>query len=119
MKAGVSFLIALAGSGAVTSYEITWSENDRLGVLLGLEAIRMLEEEGLDKIFEEAGFEWPFGSRTGVDGTSAARLISGTVDLNDQNFLSSEEIADGYILTDTTYPRSDCVLVIGVEEELH
>lgn len=68
---------------------------------------------------EEAGFEWPFGSRTGVDGTSAARLISGTVDQSDQNFLSSKQIADGYILTDTTYPRSDCVLVIRVDEELY
>lgn len=116
MKAGVSFLIALAGSGAVASYEITWSENDSQA---STQSFQCDVDMYLLEAAEEAGFEWPFGSRTGVDGTSAARLISGTVDLNDQNFLSSEEIADGYILTDTTYPRSDCVLVIGVEEELH
>ncbi|KAK4073067.1 hypothetical protein Purlil1_13155 [Purpureocillium lilacinum] len=67
---------------------------------------------------EQAGFDWPYSSRSGSDSTSAARLTSGKVDLSEQSFLDDGQVAAGFILTDVAYPRSDCVLVLGVEGEL-
>ena len=72
---------------------------------------------------EEAGFEWPYSGRSGTDSTSTARLVSGTVDQHDQAFLSEEQVAKGYTLTEVAYPRGDCVLVsvlvVEMEEELY
>lgn len=68
---------------------------------------------------EEAGFEWPYSGQSGTDSTSTARLVSGTVDQHDQAILSDEQTVRGYILTEVAWPRSDCVIVIAVEGELH
>lgn len=67
---------------------------------------------------QENGFDWPYAGRAGEDPASAARLISGQVDQSEQTFLVDEQIAEGYILTDVGYPQSDCVLLIGQEENL-
>ena len=67
---------------------------------------------------EEAGFDWPYVGREGQDAVSAARLVSGTVDQSEQKYLQEEQVADGYVLTDVAYPRSDCVLVIRQERAI-
>ncbi|MEQ9886496.1 2Fe-2S iron-sulfur cluster-binding protein [Pectobacterium zantedeschiae] len=67
---------------------------------------------------EEAGFDLPYSSRAGADGSSAARLISGQVDQTDGSFLSDEQKAAGFFLTDTSYPLSNCVVRFYAEEEL-
>lgn len=77
------------------------------------------EDESLLDAAEEAGFEWPNAARSGTDSTSTARLVKGSVDQHDQAFLSEEQVEAGYVLTEVAYPRSDCVLVVGVEGELH
>lgn len=66
---------------------------------------------------EEVGIDLPYSSRCGQDYSSAARLISGTVKMDD-NILLEEEIDKGYILLDVAYPTSDCRIVTHVEEEL-
>jgi len=115
MRVTTAILAALIGSvSAASTYNITFSslEGDQSGSFLCPD-----DEYLLDKA-EESGFDWPFASRAGVDATSAARLISGSVDQSDQSLLNDDEIAAGYILTDVAYPRADCVLVTHVEEEL-
>ncbi|KAJ5533421.1 ferredoxin [Penicillium frequentans] len=67
---------------------------------------------------EEAGFEWPYSARAGVETTTSARLISGEVDQSDQSFLDDDQISQGFILADVAYPLSDCTLIIGVEDEM-
>jgi ferredoxin len=96
------------------TYKITWSQNGQEGsVSFECDENRCLLDEA-----ESLGFDWPSSSRAGADETSAARLVSGKVDQSNQSYLSEEQVAAGYILYDVAYPRSDCVLVIGVEDEL-
>lgn len=48
---------------------------------------------------EEAGFDWPYTARTGVEPSTAARLISGKVDQSDQSFIDDDQIARQMSLT--------------------
>lgn len=68
---------------------------------------------------EEAGFEWPYAGRSGSDSSSAAKLVSGKVDQSGQTYLSPDQIAKGFILTDSAFPLSNCKLIIGVENDLN
>jgi len=116
LKASVSLLLALASSAIAATYTITWSEKGKEDVT---QSFQCEDDDYLLDGAEFEGLDWPSASRSGTEAVSAARLISGTVDQSDQSFLTEEQIADGYILTDTAYPRSDCVVVIGVQEELY
>lgn len=81
------------------------------------------EDQFIINAADEAGFtDWPWASRAerpGTDPVSSARLVSGTVWLGDQSGLDEDALARGFILYDVAIPTSDCVLVIGVEEELY
>lgn len=68
---------------------------------------------------ENAGFDWPYSGRSGTDAVAAGRLVSGEVDQSDQSFLDDDQIAEGFILTDVAYPKSDCEVEIGVEDDLY
>lgn len=59
---------------------------------------------------EKNGLTLPYSSRAGVDFTSAALLVSGTVDISDQSLLCDKAIDAGFILLDVAYPTSDCVI---------
>ena len=59
---------------------------------------------------EEQGIDLPYSSRCGADFISAAKLISGTVYMPDNQLLDYELLSQGYILLDIAYPASDCVI---------
>ena len=67
---------------------------------------------------EEAGIDLPYGSRSGADYISAGKLVSGTVQMDD-NILTEEQIKGGYVLLDVSYPTSDCVIETHKEDELY
>ena len=48
----------------------------------------------------------------GACSTCAAKLISGTVNNEEQSFLSDDEVKAGYILACVAYPTSDCTLIV-------
>lgn len=114
------FLFLKLDQSCLTNFPMSVYQVRLINSALSLDkTLSIPDDQYILDIAEDAGIRLPSGCKQGECSACVAKLVSGEVDQSEQKFLKSSEVADGYIVTCVTYPRSDCVLETHQEQVLY
>ena len=104
----------LARPAAMATYKVTL-----INVSQGLnQTLDCPDDQSILDAAAEQAIDLPFSCRAASCAACAGKLISGTVDHEDQFILSDEQIAAGFVLTCVALPTSDCTIETHAEQAL-